>query len=400
LAPISQLARKRTRLSGAHIFMRQLRTTLPLLLPLLAAGVVYTHLVLSPRGLPDDEAYLCAIRAVAQGNSPYRCPRYLYPPLLAQLGAALTAFSSDHAVMVLLRALNLLAAVWIAHFSLVPLALSAWRRAGASALLLVWSPSLREALYVGNLSPLVSMLVLWALARWPTRPLSAGAVLGFSIALKPVGALVLLLLALHRPDRAQPQAAGAAAARRFLTPQLKAAAAGILTAALALLAGASQLAELAQQGFRHLEALHNVSLLRAAWLLGFALAPTWLFGAVGVAAIVYLRRTPLTAARLSHLCCAAALLALPVVWCHTLILAYPLLVAALARALREAPATPAGSAPVLRLLGVCVAMLCVAQSDLFGDLGELTSHAVAALLALLPLCLCAVLAHYAVRSRD
>jgi hypothetical protein len=317
-----------------------------------------------PRELADDSAYLCAMREVAQGHSPYLCSRYLYPPVLAQLTTASAAVISETSTLSLLRALSLIAGVWIIDFSLRAWALSPWARAGLCSLLLVWSPSLREALGVGNISPLVSALGIWALSRWTTRPVLAGLALGASVALKPVTLVAVVALLGHRPT-----------ATSRLAPQLKAAGFAVATLGLALWPGRHLLGELTRQPFVHSDAVHDVSLQRCAALLGVPLPAPLMLACVCAAALLYVRRG-VTETTLLHVSCVATLIAQPVLWCHTLILAYPLFAGALHRALRGSRLSV--------LVGVALSVTCLASSDVFGDLSELVPRWLAVVLACTP----------------
>ncbi|MET0387710.1 MAG: glycosyltransferase family 87 protein [Polyangiales bacterium] len=393
--------------AGAHR-TRGLRALAPALVPLAAAGCCWYTLLRSPRGLHDDEAYLCAFRAVSAARSAYDdCPRYLYPPLLAQIGAAGLALGSERAVMFALRGANLLAAVWCIVLSLARSGLGELPRAWLGAALLLWSPSLQEALHVGNISPLVSAFALWGLLSWQSRPVAAGCALGLSIALKPLALAALPLLALHRaltqPPRnsALMQQAGATtqpSRNSALTqPQLLAAGATMLTFGVLSWPGRHELLRLLQQNIVHAEALHDVSLQRVAYLLGLAPRPGFVFVLVTASALLLLRRRPLSAAGFAYVSAAAALASQPVLWCHSLILAYPVGVAALSRALRE-PREPPTEKPhrIAKLTALTLACLCVAHSDLFGDLGELTAtQPIVAMLAALPLGCAVVLTCYA-----
>jgi hypothetical protein len=308
----------------------------------------------------------------------------LYPPLLAQLEAAAARYVPEHAVQVAVRAANVVAGVWILEYTLSFLPLSPWATTFASVVLLLWSPGLKDALYCGNVSPLVIALLLWGLRRWPERPIAAGVTLGASLAIKPLGVLAWLLLCCHRPRAGQPASL-----------QLTASGVAALSAGLLSLPGASLLPLLARQPFRHPEAVHDASAGRLAHLLGASVPPLAMFAIVAVVAIAYVRRVRLSPTALSHVCCAAALISQPVIWAHTMLLAYPLLAAALAKMLASATREPEGSARTVRLLCVCLAVLCVVQSELFGDLGEFTNRPLAALLAAVPLTLVVLLARYA-----
>jgi hypothetical protein len=360
------------------------RHLLAWILPLAAAVSIYHHFLAFPRELPDEAQYTCAGRAVSRGESPYVCERYFYPPLLAQLEAAATAHVPQLYASELLRALELLGAVWIVAFSTARLPAPPWARAALGVLVVAWSKGVDDSLRYGNISPIIVALTLWALSRWPHKPLRAGLALGVGVALKPMAPLAVLLLAVHRPR-------APARARR----QLMAAGAAAITAGVLTWPGRAQLPGLLQQGFRQQASTHNVSCQRLAQLLGVSLPPLWVAGAVAIAAVIYARRRELSAAALLDVACAAALLAQPVIWPHTLLLAYPLLAAAAARVLRDTPPPGPESPRMPMLLGTSWAALCVLHSEMFGDLGQYSPRLIAALLTVVPLALVLALARYA-----
>ena len=351
------------------------------LLPLTAAIWCYGSSILSTRALPDDEAYRCAARALTRGESPYVCERYIYPPLLAQLEAAAARGLSETGVQGAMRALNVGASVWLALFAVTFWTEDRWRRALAAAALLWWSPNFGDALYNGNLGPLVCALALWGLSRWRVQPLAAGLMLGLSLALKPLGPAAWLLLVGHRPE------SGGRA------PQLKAAATAAITAGVLSWPGRALLPELAARVQGHPEALHNVSLQRVAHLLGLSFAPHWQFLVVCAIALLFVRRNPHSLASLMHIGCASVIVSQPIVWGHTMVIMYPTLAAAITRATRAAGSTPREH--LLRVMCVCLGCLCVAQCGMFGDLAYAIAGPWGAVVAATPLGLTLVLAGYA-----
>lgn len=348
--------------------------------PLIAAVCCYGGAIVFSGPLPDDVAYLCAARAVANGNSPYACNRYIYPPLLAELEAAASHVVSEQTVQSGLRALNVAASLWLVLFALSHWTDDRWRRALAAAVLLWWSPNIADALCHGNLGPLVCALLIWSLSRWNLQPVAAGLALGLSLALKPLGPAAWLLIAAHRPESGRG------------VPQLKAAAIAALTAAVLCLPGREWLPELAAHTQSYPEALHNVSLQRVAHFLGLSIAPPWQILLVCVSALIYARRAPRSPATLMHLGCASVLLAQPIVWSHTLLLIYPALAAAIGRATSADSATK--QARWLRISYVCLGCVCVVEAEMFGDLAHVIARPIAAAVAAVPLGLVLALACY------
>ncbi|HUK12967.1 MAG TPA: glycosyltransferase family 87 protein [Thermoanaerobaculaceae bacterium] len=153
------------------------------------------------RGGPSDFTnYYLAARALLAGRSPFSAPNFDYPALLALLVAPV-AWLPEPAAR--------LAWFGLGHACLLAAALLAWRRLGGDraalvAVAAVWGlgGTIAENLVLGQVNPLLLLLLVGAGSRgWAGRP-RGGAVLGVATALKLWPAVALLKDALARRWRA------------------------------------------------------------------------------------------------------------------------------------------------------------------------------------------------------
>ncbi len=326
------------------------------------------------RMLADDQAYLCAFRAVANGELPYTCPRYLYPPAFAHVGRALLALLPASALMIALRLVNAVAVVVLLRLTLAftPLRMPARLLVGAT--LVVFAPPLRAALAFGNVSPIVVAASLYALLRWPRHPVSAALLLGTALALKPLALMSVPFLWLHRGERAGARSRGVAT--------------GAATVALAwLLPWFFELTHMFAQDYAHPTAFRNVSLLRVLYLLGLEVSPLVIPLSVLLLCVALLRRRALRVEELALAVTAASVPSLPTVWNHAMLLLFPLMAAALTRAWARGNRDKWGRAQIAEALVVGVACLWLLKSNMFGDLGGFFDMPapVAATLLLIPI---------------
>ena len=289
-------------------------------IPLLALGLAVVHpdylAVLEP--LPDERFYLEAGELHLAGRSPYSHPYFNYPPPLAQLVA--TAIR-DGWTTELLRAWRLANLAAIAALAWFAARRTGWSGAAlfAAAVAVAFSPAMLQALLLGNLTPVVCCAALAAFALERRRPWIAAALLGASVALKPVALAGAAFLTGHRLWRG----------RRGAIPI--AAAGWPLVVALALAPQAALLPEmLGRMSSTYLDAGH-LSMKGLLDGLGFELSAVWIAGAVVAVALVLGRRRDLRPEEIVLVAPVVALAALPVVWGHTFTLTLPLQLAAVAR---------------------------------------------------------------------
>jgi Glycosyltransferase family 87 len=248
-------------------------------------------------------------------------------------------------------------------------------------------PTLAEGLVFDNLSVTTIGLTIGALVLWPRTPWLAGVMLGLGLAIKPTGLLAFVALVVHRPT--------SASTRHWATGAIALGTAGLVLApawrlALELLTPpATQ-----QTPLIWATALGNVSLFRV--LIGFGLHPFpyAVPALLTVSICLGLRLRPIGARQLVYASCAVSILALPVVWKHTLLLVFPIQCMALLLAgQRLALARRADSGDLhqsasklmlLQLLLVVAAILAVFEAEDYGRLAELAPWATGALL-LVPL---------------
>ncbi len=272
----------------------------------------------SPLPLGDEDIYLQAFAAVRADTTPYGVKGFFYPLAFARAGAGLLGLLGPGGTLATLRAANLLglaSAFWIAA-AWLPLPIA--RRWLAAAALLCLSPAVHAGLDLGNVSFAVVGLALAALMAWPRRPLAAAALLGASVALKPIAAAAVPLLAVHRPR-----------ARSGGRQLLAAATAGAVAAVLLL--PISGLRQMLDQEMVPLAYARSFSLKRLLALFGVDASQVVLTLAVTALAVLAARRR-MSSVQLLCYVTATASLATPLVWNHTLIVALPVQGLALALA--------------------------------------------------------------------
>lgn len=326
---------------------------------LVAAGawIVYGDwLSASHPHLPDELAYVRAIRYVLEGESPYRWPGYLYPPLFALAGAEVWERFGREAFLWLMRLGNLaglVVTVWCAQVWLP----WGWRwRLAAGVGVVIFSPAVIQGLTFGNVSLLVSGLMVWALAAWHRHPWLAGLGLGLSVPIKPLAPVAGVVLAGHRPAEARgfPGPGGTRGGggrregrlRRWLRRRRHWITAGVggvvgiaLTVPLPYFHRWLELAETAS-------ALRGVSLHRFPAVLGWEVNHLALTGAVALGAMVLGRLRLLERYEVLALALAAVMAGTPLVWSHTLVATLPLQALALTVFLRRGKVRGEGSVDV------------------------------------------------------
>ncbi len=272
----------------------------------------------SPTALGDEGIYLKAFEAVRQGLDPTEIGGFYYPRSFSAAGGWLLEAVGEAATRVVLRVMSVLGltlTIWIAAC----LATLSWGwRLGLCGLYASVSPGVYYGIETGNISFAVIGAILLALAVWPLRPVGAGFLLGGSTAIKPLAPLAILALLTHRP---QP------ATRR----QLVAGGAAALVAAFLLALNPSYLTT-SSDAVHRLPFIRSISLNRILTLVGLELSPLVIASIVGLAVVIVARYRPMR--RPTMLCFGglAAVLAVPIIWSHTLLLTLPLQVLALSRA--------------------------------------------------------------------
>ena len=332
------------------------------LLALVVAGVRIGYLT-APEPLWDERVWLEAGELHARGASPYGHRLYNYPPPLVQLAAAAGSGGWTRLLVAAQRAVNLAGVVAVAALaaSFAPWPARARFLVAAAA---AASPVVGHALFFGNLSPLVAAAALGALALERRRPAASAALLGASIAVKPLALGAGLFLAGHRlvagPRRPRPGAA-------LGWP---------LAAALLLLPGIELLPGMLARVAPAYYDPHHLSLKRALAGLGLDLPPPLIAAAVVVAAVLVFRRRPLGERETMLVAPVVALLALPIVWAHTLVVTLPLQVAALARLVERTRARAVGAdasarrRAVFEIVGVVLALAAIHGSAAAGVIND------------------------------
>jgi len=215
-----------------------------------------------------------------------------------------------------------------------------------------------EGIAFGNVSPLVAGLVCLALFLWPRFPVLAGIVLGVGLFIKPM-ALLLPLAILAAPGSAR---------RGWVT-------AGISGALFAMsLGGGLKIAALPGWDAQ-IHAHTNMALVRGLSQFGLPVPALVIVALVAVLVGVAMRWGPLMRVdawhRTARVGLGGSILALPVVWNHTLILVLPLLTwagATAVRDLRVAWHSPRSSRALLTALFVALGILVTVQSDSLAEI--------------------------------
>lgn len=290
------------------------------LLALRFAGAVF-----APGPVQDEEVYAAAFSRVAEGLSPYQGLPFFYLPPFAAGGAFLVGLLGLPATLGLLRGANLLAMAIITWLASGALTLSWGRRVALGALFGALSPAVDLALAWGNLSPLAIAFWLASFLLWRRRPFLSGAAFAAAQLVKPIAAIGMALIALHRP---------AAREEAKWPPRWTAALAALALLASAL-AASPHLADFLGLAQGVPDAGRSASLHHLLHCFGLEIAAIWLLPLAAAGAFAFLWRRPQDGPGLYAVAVVAGLFATPVVWSHSLLLALPLEAAALSEAWRR-----------------------------------------------------------------
>lgn len=308
--------------------------------------------VLAPVPVEDERVYFDAFTSAAEGRSPYG-GSYFYTPTFALAGAWAVGHLGATAVLAAMRTANLLGMAWIAWLSVAWLPWTWRRRLLAASVYVAVAPAVRLGAAWGNLSLLVVGLLLAALLIWARRPVVAGLLLAASLVIKPLGPVVAVALAAHRP---------ADGGRRHLVAGLLG-----LAVAAALVLPMPWLADMLSFGGKP-ENGRNVALQHLLFCFGLRLDSLVIAAAVAAATVLAGRRRPWPRESFLGFAGTAGVLALPVVWSHTLLLVLPLEVMALTVAFARR-AAPDAAASVLRRYEATFVVLAVLAIQLCEGLG-------------------------------
>jgi hypothetical protein len=286
----------------------------------LLCALRFAPALLFPAPLGDELSYDRAFAAVAAGDSPFAEPGFLYPPLFAQVGAALRR-AGPMAPLYVLRAANALGLVtllagcgrWLPW---------GWRgRLAAGAAVLLLSPAVYQGMTLGNVSFLVSGLVVVALVVSTRRPALSGALLALSLAIKPLGPAAVVALAAYRPP---------SPGRRHRL----AAALALALGGLAFLA-VPGLGAFLERGSHSSVLASTVSPYRFVLLSGLSISPLWISLPVLALVAWFVHRRSLSPDELLATAVVGCIAATPMVWNHTLLLTVPVQAMAFAAAWRR-----------------------------------------------------------------
>lgn len=323
---------------------------LAVLLLVLVAALRWWPNVFAPRPLNDEMIYFRAFGNTQRGLSPFDRSGYLSFSLLAHLGGWSLTHLGEGTTLALLRAANLTGLSTTAWCST---AWAPWTLRGrwiAAALFVSLAPAVGFGMVVGNLSLLVSGMIVLALIGWPSRPLSAGGLLGGSIIAKPLAPGAIVALLSYRP------------AERGRTHLLAGGSAAVLAALIAL--GSPDLGRaIALDPWPRLA--RSVSPHRIGHLLGLDWSPLWITAGVALLTVLIARHYRLGPTQLLGLAVTASVAMTPIVWSHTLLVTLPL--QALALAVAVDAATRRRHAPEIFavVLGIAAIQLSEGATNLY-----------------------------------
>ena len=274
------------------------------------------HLLHAPAWAPDGYQYQSGIDLILMGRSPYEQSVFPYPPSVAVFGSWVTMLWGAETFRVLFRYVNLLggcAALW----GSLALIRARWlvKLAGA-ALSTLFLPAFVNGLENDNLSLLAGGTAIAALVWWPRFPIFMGFVLGFGLAFKPLALVALFVFAAHRNQ-------GFIRAK-WLTAVTACLTAGILLSfepTWFITAPFQPSVKAAETDWA--SGVINVSLFRVLTCFGLKISPFMLLLVVTGISVAYAGTRPLNPAQLLCVACSSALLSLPIVWQHTLVLITP-----------------------------------------------------------------------------
>lgn len=311
-----------------------------------SAWFLYQGFFFAPEPRVDEVVYLAAVDAVAAGGSPYEDPHYIYTPAFA--GIILAARESlGGNFLPVIRGLCLFGTCLVAWFSL---SLVSWPwlvRLLLGIVVLHLSPSAVDALWTGNVSPLVIGGLVTALFFAHESAVSSGAVIGFLNAAKPMGVPILVILAaqyLGHPDH------------RWC---LKAVLSALVTGGVTLLLGLEYLPEMLERHGGKPYQLGNISFNRVLYLVGLEVSSVVIFLVVVAIAVMLTFHRRLDRRELVVLGSAVSLLALPLINPSSFLLSWPVQAVALERVVTRFRQRPNGAAGRWRFyeLGLVGAMI-------------------------------------------
>ena len=171
------------------------------------------------------------------------------------------------------------------------------------------------------MSFLVIGMIVVALMIWQERSVGSGLMLGSSVSIKPLAPLAILVLLVHRPLRG--------GYRQVV--------AGLVASVVMLgsLLPLDAFREMLSQNIASLSLNRSFSLHRLLGLVGVDVHPLVAMTVVAVIAVVIARLRPFDEIDLLCLSLTVAILGVPLIWTHTLLLTLPVQVLALLRAVER-----------------------------------------------------------------
>lgn len=285
------------------------------------AALVHHQALLQPVPQQDEPIFVGAAKLAAAGESPYGQERFVYPPPLVELGGFAVAAGGPDLFLGLVRGWNLLAIVALAIFAAGFAGLPPRLRFVLAAVLVAFLPIVHYSLWIGNPTAVSAALALagWQVGR--RRPLVGAALVGVSLAFKPMAIAGAVYLSLRwLGDEPRPR------------NRVFEALAWLPAAALCLAPWAAELPALFHRMAEpSIISLRNLSFRRILDGFGIDLPAGAITLAVIALAFLLARRRPVDNLDRVHTAPVVALLALPLAWAHGFLFVLPLQVAAARR---------------------------------------------------------------------
>ena len=268
-------------------------------------------LVFSTEPMVDEAVYLKAFRATGNGDSPFSVEGFFYPASFAVAGAWLLELLSERGMLAVMRSLLVLGVASIVWTSLAWFEATWIQRVVVGVGFLGIAPAVLLGMASGNASLIVIGLMLPALTLWRGWPIFWGVILGLTVAIKQLAGAAIPGLLFHRP---------AEGGRRHWISGGTA----VLIAGLLLVPSLRTFGEMSSQPIASIHLTRSISLLRLLDLFGMSVPPLLNFAVVSAVTVAVVRRQVLDRPHLLALLCTASILALPIIWSHTLLLVLPL----------------------------------------------------------------------------
>ncbi|MEM8963454.1 MAG: glycosyltransferase 87 family protein [Acidobacteriota bacterium] len=269
--------------------------------------------VLSSVPVEDEVVYIEAFERAGDGVSPFT-GLYYYTTTFALVGGVALDSLGTVPVLAILRGTNLVGMAVLAWISAAWLPWRISRRFWGAAVYVAIAPAVRLGAQWGNLSLVVLGLLVVGLLAWRRRPVLSGLLLGLSLVIKPLGPVAVGALLVHRPvPHGWRQVIAASIA---------------LAGAMLLILPMPWLGEWLSFGGRPANG-RNMSMHHLLWCFGVHVGTLPIAIGVAMATTLAARLRAWDRETFLGFAGVVGVMALPLVWSHTLLFVLPLQVMAL-----------------------------------------------------------------------